>query len=184
MSLNNIQLNSAQLAQLYRTSLVEQTASEQRKTLVEKTTSQGIDEALDQVTVSLKNEWKFLGENKKNVLLVVRYPDATYLPDNQLNFLVSILGACKLSLADIAILNLANSPIDTYNGVFDHFKSRVTVLFGITAEQFGMPVSFPEFQVQAFNNCTFLHGPTLEMLESDKVLKSKLWVCLRRMFGV
>jgi len=47
-----------------------------------------------------------------------------------------------------------------------------------------MPLSFPEFQVQAFNNCIFLHTPVLEVLETDKVLKSKLWVCLKRMFGV
>jgi hypothetical protein len=128
------------------------------------------------------HEWKYLGDYKKGVLLIVRYPGAPYLPDQQLNFLTSVLTACKLGLADVAILNLSNAPEAAYKAISDHFISRVTVLFGITPGEFAMPVNFPEFQVQAFNNCTFLHTPILEELEADKILKSKLWVCLRRIF--
>jgi hypothetical protein len=58
------------------------------------------------------------------------------------------------------------------------------ILLGLTPEEFEMPLNFPEFQVQPFNNCTFLHAPMLEVLEADKVLKSKLWVCLKKMFGM
>jgi hypothetical protein len=128
--------------------------------------------------------WKYLGENKKNILLVVNYENATYLPDGQLNFLISILGACKLSLGDVAILNLATAPASSYNDIWEQFKSRTTMLFGITPTAFAMPVNFPEFQVQPFNNCTFVHTPLLEELERDKILKSKLWVCLRRIFNL
>jgi len=128
--------------------------------------------------------WKYLGEYKKTILLVVRYPTATYIPDEQLNFLTSVLGACKLSLGDIAILNLTNAPSVLHKDIQNKFKSSVTILFGLTPEELEMPVNFPEFQVQAFNNCTFLHTPTLEKLETDKILKSKLWVCLRKMFNL
>src|SRR6266508_2621070 len=160
MSLNNIQLNSAHLTELYRNSLVQTTEVSETK---EKALHRSMAEMVKPKGVSLSDNdpraigWKYLGENKKNILLAVRYANATYLPDEQLNFLVSILGACKLSLADIAILNIANAPADTYNGIWDQFKSRITVLFGITPTEFAMPVNFPEFQVQALNNCTFLH---------------------------
>jgi hypothetical protein len=181
MSLNNIQLNSSHLAELYRNSLIEtDEVSREEKVFIKPSA-----EALNKKEIaSMVRDWKYLGENKKNILLIVRYANATYLPDEQLNFLTSILGACKLSLGDVAILNVANAPADIYNGVSEQFNSLVTVLFGITPIEFAMPINFPEFQVQAFNNCTFLHTPILEELEIDKVLKSKLWVCLRKMFGV
>jgi hypothetical protein len=133
---------------------------------------------------SSRAEWKYLGEYKKNILLIVRYADATYLPDEQLNFLTSILGACKLNLGDVAIVNLVNVPSAFYKTVQERFKSTAIILFGLTPQEFEMPVNFPEFQVQAFNNCSFLHTPGLEALETDKILKSKLWVCLRRMFDL
>jgi hypothetical protein len=182
MSLNNIQLSSSHLTELYRNSLVQTTEGSEPR---EKAFNQSPTQIAKPKRVNSPiNEWKYLGENKKDILLVVRYSNAPHLPDEQLNFLISILGACKLSVADVAILNIANTPADTYDGVWQQFKSRIMVLFGMSPTEFAMPVNFPEFQVQALNNCTFLHTPLLEELERDKVLKSKLWVCLRRIFNL
>jgi hypothetical protein len=179
MSLNNIQLNPSLLADMYRTSLVE---TKENIRPEEKKHSRAASEtdAKDTKAVS----WKYLGEYKKNILIIVRYNDVPYLPNEQLNFLTSVLSACKLNLGDVAILNTANAPSALYKDLQGKFKSNFTILLGLTPEEFEMPLSFPEFQVQAFNNCTFLHTPKLEVLENDKVLKSKLWVCLKKMFGV
>lgn len=196
MSLNHIQLNSSMLANMYRHSLVESNEvqqGEEKKNTDPLATGKEIkpNDAFIEKPVDLEDTgrhpergWKYLGENRKNFLLIVCYNDVTYLPDQQLNFLTSILGACKLSLGDVAILNISNSPSRLYTDVQEKFKSSATILFGITPLEFEMPVNFPEFQVQPFNNCIFLHTPSLEKLESDKVLKSKLWVCLRKIFGV
>ena len=46
-----------------------------------------------------------------------------------------------------------------------------------------LPVNFPHFQVQSFNNSTFLFTPSLHEIQNT-ILKSKLWVCLRRIFNV
>jgi len=175
MALNNIELNSLLLIDLYRNSLFE--INEVKKNVV-------ADQSKIEKNDALTKEWKFLGEFKKNILLVVRYNDVTHLPDESLNFLTSILIACKLSLADVAILNISNQPSALYKDVQKKFRGVATVLFGITPQEFEMPLSFPEFQVQPFDNCTFLYVPVLEKLESDKILKSKLWVCLRRMFSL
>jgi hypothetical protein len=175
MALNNIELNSLLLIDLYRNSLIE--INEVKKNVV-------ADQSKIEKNDSLTKEWKFLGEFRKNILLVVRYNGLTHLPDESLNFLTSILIACKLSLADVAILNISNQPSALYKDVQKKFRGVTTVLFGITPQEFEMPLSFPEFQVQPFDNCTFLYAPVLEKLESDKILKSKLWVCLRRMFSL
>lgn len=187
MSLNNIELNQRQLAELYKRSLVI-VGNTIMEPGIEPPSDKRVPEAKnvpnDEAIVANSTNWKFLGENKRNILLLVRYPEATHLPDEELNFLTSILSACKLSLAEVAILNIAKAPATSYKDIFDHFKSRTIVLLGITPIDFGMPVNFPEFQVQGFNNCTFLCAPGLEKLMADKVLKSKLWVCLRKMFDV
>ncbi|HEY1869550.1 MAG TPA: hypothetical protein VGG71_00760 [Chitinophagaceae bacterium] len=179
MALNNIQLNPVLLADLYRNSLIETTESPTRK---EKITGTPVS-AETKNNVPLK-EWRYLGDHKKNILLIVRYDDTTYLPDEQLNFLTSVLSACKLSLGDVAVLNISNAPSFLYKGVLEKFKSSYVILFGITPKEFQMPVHFPEFQIQPFNNCTFLHSPVLETLKKDKVLKSKLWVCLKKTFNL
>jgi hypothetical protein len=180
MALNNVQLNSFLIAHLYKSSLVEtnEISRSKKEVLHEKPVQNKEIEKRE-----LNEEWKHLGQYKKNILLIVRYSAVTYLPDDQLNFLTSILGACKLSLRDVAIFNL-NTSSNLYQNIQEKFKSVITILFGITPKEFGMPVNFPEFQVQAFNNCTFLYTPALERLEADKVLKSKLWVCLRKIFEV
>ena len=178
MALNNMQLTSSLLIKMYRNSLVEIAGSSN----AQETTP--ADSQLSQNKNASAAEWKYLGEFRKNILFVARYELVTHLPDEQLNFLVSILGACKLRMADVAILNVANAPLNVYKAVQEKFQSRFTILFGITPQQFEMPLDFPEFQVQPFNNCTFLHTPALEKLETDKILKSKLWVCLRKMFNL
>ena len=197
MGLNNIQLNTLLLTDMYRNSLVDiKEIPEDREKIfadsllgntgVKKKDPLIRNQVLPDSPDNLRDRegWNYLGEYKKNILLIVRYMATTHLPDGQLNFLTSVLGACKLNLGDIAIFNITNAPSALYKDIQNKFKSTVIILFGLTPEELEMPVDFPEFQVQAFNNCTFLHTPTLEKLEADKILKSKLWVCLRKMFGV
>jgi len=179
MSLNNIQLNPSLLADMYRTSLVETKEHIESR---EKKPVQGMIEA--DATDTKAVNWRYLGEYKKSILIIVRYNNVPYVPNAQLNFLTSVLSACKLNLGDVAIFNVANGPSPLYKDLQEKFKSAFIILLGLTPQDFEMPLNFPEFQVQAFNNCTFLHTPVLEVLETDKVLKSKLWVCLKKMFAV
>jgi hypothetical protein len=129
-------------------------------------------------------EWKTLGGNKKNILIAVNYPGTAFLPDNELAFLTNMLSACKLSLDDVSIINIAPYKLFNYKDLIGHYKSNKVFLFGIEPADFGLPVSFPAFQVQSFSGCTYLFAPTLEESKDDKLLKSKLWVCLQRIFAI
>jgi hypothetical protein len=187
MSLNNIQLNFSIIGELYKNSLIEtnevlqQLEAAPPSPISFETKPAGEKE---NATDIYKEDWKYLGENKKNILLIVHYKNITYLPDEHLNFLTSVLTACKLNLGDVAILNTANHPSAIHKNMHEKFTSNSVILFGLTPEEFEMPLKFPEFQIQSFNNCTFLHTPSIEKLEVDKVLKSKLWVSLRKMFDL
>ncbi|HVZ56654.1 MAG TPA: hypothetical protein VG870_08355 [Chitinophagaceae bacterium] len=125
-----------------------------------------------------------LGNNGKNILVLVRHQEVTHLPDAELMFLVSMLSACKLGLEDVAVFNLHNQPDAGYRQLLDHFRSKTVLVFGITPAELALPVDFPLFQVQPLNKTIFLCAPGLQELESDKVLKSKLWVSLRRLFNI
>ena len=54
----------------------------------------------------------FLGDNNKHIIILVNDVDAVYLRDEWLQFLTNILGACKLNIGDVAIINHANNPIN------------------------------------------------------------------------
>ena len=193
MDLNNINLPASVIADLYHESLVETgeiTAKVQPQQPIAKTTKSSTTVDENPIATNAPAEadtiptWKWLGENNKNILVMVSYDNVVHLPDQQLQFLTNILGACKLSLADVAIVNLPNQPHQQYKEIIAQFKSRVALLFDIEPASFGLPMSFPHYQIQPFASCSFLYAPSLKELEDDKVQKSKLWVCLKRLFNV
>jgi hypothetical protein len=173
MELNNIQLPASVIADLYRSSLIDTNNDTTETPLI-----------IQPVNIPVTDQWKYIGENKKNILVAVNYSDIVHLPDEELGFLTGMLTACKLSLADVAIVNLVNYKEKTYKEIIAYFKSRIVFLFGTDPVDFGLPVSFPNFQLQPFANATFLFTPSLEELKKDELLKSKLWVCLRRIFAI
>ena len=168
MSLNQIQITNQLIADLYKTSLVEM--ADKPAPLVS--------------SVSEQAQWKFLGENKKNILIIVNYQNAVYLPDKDLSFLTKLLMACSLNLGDVAVINIHNYPGLNFNDPVSNFQCKNVFLFGVGPETIGMPVLFPHFQIQNFKNCAYLFTPALQELESDKLLKSKFWVCLKKIFNL
>jgi hypothetical protein len=176
MSLNDISLNPFVAASLYRSSLIENDTGEPVVKVPSDTTAPAVRGA------EPEKKWKYLGDNKKNILLVVDHSGITHLPDDELEFVTAILSACKLNIGDVAIINRNNYPEYTYKDYARYFNSRVVLLFGIDPVSFGLPVDFPHFQVQGLNNTTFLYSPSMDERNHDKLFKSKLWVCLQKIF--
>jgi hypothetical protein len=179
MGLNDLQLSPAVLAALYPSSLVDtgQESVQQPKPIQRTPESTGKDPVND-------TSLKYLGDNQKNILVVVNYGNAVHLPDEELNFLTNMLTACKLGLGDVVIINKNNLKEETYKDLLARFQSRTIFLFGVEPFAFGLPVSFPHYQVQRVANCTFLYAPPLEEQRNDPLLKSKLWVSLRSVFNI
>ena len=167
MSLNTIKFSKNNIADLYKNTLVEL----------------GGDNSPTQ-SPSNQTQWKYLGENKKNALIVIKDPDAVHIPDKQLSFLINLLNACKLNLGDIAVLNFHHYSAKNFNDIIFYFKPKTVFLFGVEPAEFGMPVLFPHFQVQSYKEATYLFSPSLQDTEPDKILKSKLWVCLKKIFNL
>ena len=180
MGLNDLHLSPGIIAALYPTSLInlDDIDDIQQSLLKQPKASKKIS------STEIDTGWKYLGNNQKNILIVVNYDSAMHLPDEELVFLTNMLTACKLNLGDVAIVNKNNYKETGYKNFLEEFKSKIIFLFGIEPSFFGLPVSFPFFQVQSVAGCTFLYTPSLEEQRNDPLLKSKLWVSLRSIFGI
>jgi hypothetical protein len=177
MDLNNIELPSSVVIELYQGSLIgSNEIIAEKKITKEPTTPTPV--------IENNTTWKSLGDNRKNILIMVNSSDAVHIQDNELSFLTGVLGACKLNMADVAIVNRNNYPEASYKELISFFKSKIVFLFDIEPAAFGLPMSFPHYQIQAFAGNSFLFSPSLKELENDKVEKSKLWVSLKRLFNL
>ncbi|TXJ27674.1 MAG: hypothetical protein E6Q24_07525 [Chitinophagaceae bacterium] len=179
MGLNDIELPASVLASLYPSVLVagDNIVSPSPAPVPAPTVSKAAP-----TTNGTGPQWKFLGNNQRNILIVVDHSNLLHLPDEDLTFLTNMLTACKLGLGDIALLNFDHYRETGGQAILKHFKSRTVLLFGLEPISFGLPVSFPAFQVQSVTNVQYLFAPALTELSADKLLKSKLWVCLQKIF--
>ena len=147
------------------------------------------------VLVDVKNEpakanpqrFKFLGNNQKLITFVVDNRDAVFVADRHLLFITKMLEACKMNIGDVSIVNQATTPVFIQE-IKEVLHPQVLILFGVEATRIRLPFSFPKFKTQAYDGCTYLSVPSLNELDADsmesKLLKSKLWVCLRQLFEV
>jgi hypothetical protein len=131
--------------------------------------------------------YKFLGNNRRNVAIIVHSPGTPFLPDNQLSFLTKILEACRMNIGDIAIVNAATASV-AIAGLRQQLNPTAVLLFGLEPVAIKLPINFPIFRLQPYDACTYLSAPALSQLvqnsEESKLLKSKLWVCLKTLFNV
>jgi hypothetical protein len=131
-------------------------------------------------------ELNWLGKFEKKVLVVVKDADALHINDKDLELLGKILGAVKLSMADIALVNAATHVLH-YDNLQEKLPASVAFYFGIAPVAIGAPLSFPQFQVQKWNNTTFLYAPSLSELNENTpaatALKKELWGALKKIFG-
>ena len=161
MSLNKIPLSARLIADLYPAALVEQF-----------------------VPPDIPETIKFLGNNRKNILVLVSKNNVSFLEDDELDFLSSVLFACKLSLADVAIVNIKTLSVTNYRFIINQLQSKNLLMFDIASDVIDLPFNYPYFQVQEFDQCTYLSAPDLKSIEGDKTLKTQLWNCLKKLFGI
>jgi hypothetical protein len=129
--------------------------------------------------------YKILGNNKKNIAVVVNCPQDVFVPEADLQFLTKMLDACKLNMADVAIINHATAAV-TIERVKGQLQPKYLLLFGVEPDEIHLPINFPSFKEQPYAGTTYLLTPALSQLNQEgdvaKGLKKKLWECLKRMF--
>ncbi len=161
MSLNNITLSTLLLTDLYPDVLIESYATH----------------------VPEKPVPDYTWQSKKRILIIVSKGNTKIISESELNFLNNILLACKLSLAEVAIVKWPMVE-KNYFELFQTLECKTVLLFNIDPISFGLPINFPPFQIQPHNKLTFLYAPSLSEIENNIDLKKRLWTSLKILFNV
>lgn len=135
----------------------------------------------------LAKKW-FLGDNKKNIIILVKDATAVFINDEWLGTLGKLLAACKLNLGDVAIINYLQNNI-SFASIKEELKPQRVFMFDVTTNELQMPFSIPNYQVQQYGGCTFMCAPgtTLSSVANTASVvaeKRKLWEKLKIIFGV
>jgi hypothetical protein len=163
MSINDIQLSENTRRILFTKTLVEITPS----------IKSGNDYA--------EHKIKSLGGNEKNALFLVKDSENKFLGDEEMNLLSNLITACKLTMAEIALVNNANATIN-YQQLSDQFQAKKILMFGVGTSELNLPFSIPDFQIQPFQEQLYLTAPPLKQFLTNKDLKKELWICLQKLF--
>ena len=167
MSLSDVKLDPGMIASLYRNNLV-QTADDK------KPGAPGL-------------QFKYLGKNQQHIVILVKNPAEVFLGDDELNLLTKMLSACKLTLADVAILNIAKTPVQQEQIHSELHPSKI-IMLGVESKDILLPMNFPEYRVQPHGPCSYVMAPGLSTMISDseasKNVKTQLWVALKQLFGL
>ena len=122
-----------------------------------------------------------LGGNEKNILFLVKDSENKFLGDEEMNLLSNLITACKLTMADIALVNVTNDTMN-YQQLSDQFQSKKVLIFGIKTSELELPFAIPDFQIQAFQEQLYLTAPPFKQFLTNKDLKKELWICLQKLF--
>jgi hypothetical protein len=167
MDLNGLQFTQEQLAELFTDALV--------------VTESSTPSLPSKKTTAAKPSITFKGKNKKGVLWLVHEPAHAFLDDADFEFLSQIVSACKMSMDDIALVNLANIQ-QSVNEVVDALKPSIVLLCGIEYQQ--LPFKLGEYILYPHANRSYFLADSLQDLRNDKAKKSKLWLALKAMFSL
>jgi hypothetical protein len=185
MKEENNKLPNSVLVNLYKESLVLGTASAN----VDKKapTSLPIEEKNSTIEAEepLIAPIKFLGEHQKKILVLVQDMDAVHLNERAFDLLTSILNACKLTIADIALINLANKNFSLHQ-ILTQVPSDFVLIFDINPMQLKIklptklytPILLGTTQLLFSNNLSQMQG----IDQASKIEKTKLWSALKLIF--
>ncbi len=167
------------IADLYKTVLVD---IPDRSTQI----ASGVE---DPVTLPLKNPEKirFLGQNNKQVVVLLKDSQSPFINDTELEFLTRILKACQLNLSDIAVVNVANQDVNAAD-LSAQLSPKYVLMFDVDPVFVKLPFTIPHFQVQKFDGCSYLTSASLKLMipesPDSKLLKTKLWLTLQKAFNL
>ena len=162
MSLKNVVLDPFLIAQLYPSSLIP---------------DEGLNPTKDSAKIS------FLGNNRKNIALLIHNEREAWLPDDLYTFLSKILLACGLNMDDVALINPHSSPAITASELKEQLKPEKVIFFGDFFEQW-IGKNRDKNKVLRLEGYAGLFTDDLAYLQHDKQAKKEFWKALQSLFNL
>jgi len=128
---------------------------------------------------------KYLGEHLKQVTIIVKDELAVYLNENDLTLLSSILSACKLTLADVALINVAQQKLSLHE-ILNVLPSKLVMIFDVSSTTLKIKLPTTLYKSIQLGDTYLLFSNSLSKMQggdqSAKLEKGKLWAILKSLF--
>ena len=85
-------------------------------------------------------------------------------------------------MASVTILFFDLAGIEEFWIIKMKLNSEKLFLFGVNPLRIQLPLDFPNYQIQQFNNQIYLTAPSLSNFKDNKAEKTRLWNCLKQIF--
>ena len=121
-----------------------------------------------------KQDYKYLGDNNKYILIIVNEANFEFLNKKDLVFLTKILGAKKLEINDVAIINLTKYPSLDFTELKSFFGFSKLLTFGINPKILNVEGSVANKKFN-YKNVDILGTWDLSKLEEDVKKKTIFW---------
>ncbi len=129
-------------------------------------------------------QFTYKGNFELQVLILVHSSHYTFLAPDEETYLLRILSATKLGLKDVAILNVQTIPNPLMGPIYNHFKPKLVLLFGVDLQVMGFKTPLIPYQIQRFAGIPYLYAEDLMKIQKSEQLRMKLWSVLRTLFNV
>jgi hypothetical protein len=139
----------------------------------------------DNSSINDSRQIKYLGEHLKQVTIIVKDELAVYLNENDLTLLSSILSACKLTLADIALINVAQQKLSLHE-ILNVLPSKLVMIFDVSSTTLKIKLPTTLYKSIQLGDTYLLFSNSLSLMQggdqSAKLEKGKLWAILKSLF--
>lgn len=129
-----------------------------------------------------KTEFKFLGKNQKNILILVNDPENDVSTEQGRELLRKLVKAIDLTANDFALVNYAAYTSEKYTDLSNFFSCKLMLSFGVSAADLDLP-SQPLNQLIPHKNATHIFAKNLHELDADLTSKKVLWASLQQLKG-
>lgn len=124
--------------------------------------------------------YKFLGNNKRNILILVNDPLHEVSDEKGRELLRKIVKSVNLSANDFALLNYHHYPDNSYHQLVDHFSSTIVFAFGVSPVQLNLS-QHPLNMVVKEGEVMLIFSSELKQLDADMEGKKALWGSLKKL---
>jgi len=116
---------------------------------------------------------------------VVNDPASVYLNESDFILLTSILNACRLTIADIALINIGNQKASLHE-MLTKLPSLLVIAFDIDAKALKIKLPTTLYKTTPLGETNLLFSAALSTMQGTsadaKKEKGKLWTVLKQIF--
>lgn len=124
-----------------------------------------------------------MGGNGKRVLILVVETHDVFPPQDQLDFLMKILGAVRYGMEDVAIVNMHGAN-HTFKALQNQFAPTRILTFGMPRSGYPQLALVQRYQIMKMGGYEVINADGLADISLTEALKRALWNTLKLSFGV